>query len=202
MNGIVLKEMPLGESDKLLTVFSREQGRISVVAKGAKKPGSRFLAAASAFAYSDMELVKGRSMYILRNANILSSFYGLREDLDILTAAAEIARITLKVIQEELPDPEALELLLKALTLLEQKKRGPRLVEAVFTIRLLCIQGMIADLHSMDPAGAMKLKSGTRAAFDYICTATNEKLFVFRVSEEVEQELYERGRSLCEHILS
>lgn len=76
MTGIVLKEMPLGEADKLLTVFSREQGRISVVAKGAKKPGSRFLAAASAFAYSDMELVKGRSMYVLRNANIISPFTG------------------------------------------------------------------------------------------------------------------------------
>lgn len=201
MTGIVLKEMPLGESDKLLTVFSQEQGRISVVAKGAKKPGSRFLAAASAFAYSDMELVKGRSMYVMRNANIISSFYGLREDLDILTAAAEIARITLKVIQEELPDPETLELLLKALTFLEQKKRSPRLVAAVFTIRLLCIQGMIADLNSMDLRGAFQLKSGTRAAFNYICTAPDEKLFAFKVSDEVEQELYERGRSLCEHIL-
>jgi DNA repair protein RecO (recombination protein O) len=127
MTGIVLKEMPLGEADKLLTVFSREQGRISVVAKGAKKPGSRFLAAASAFAYSDMELVKGRSMYVLRNANIISPFYGLREDLDVLTAAAETARLTLKVIQEDLPDPETLELLLKVLSFLEQKKRSPRL---------------------------------------------------------------------------
>ena len=202
MTGIVLKEMPLGEADKLLTVFSREQGRISVVAKGAKKPGSRFLAAASSFAYSDMELVKGRSMYVLRNANMIASFYGLREDYDALTAAAEAARITLKVIQEELPDPEALDLLLKVLDFLEQKKRNPKLVEAVFIIRLLCIQGMIADLNAMDPGGALKLLPGTRAAFDYICTASVDKLFAFQVSDEVEQELYERGRSLCEHILS
>lgn len=202
MTGIVLKEMPLGEADKLLTVFSKEQGRISVVAKGAKKPGSRFLAAASVFAYSDMELVKGRSMYVLRNANIISSFYGLREDFDILTSAAEIAKLTLKVIQEELPDPETMELLLKVLSFLEHKKRSPKLIEAVFTIRLLCIQGMITDLNSMDPGGAFKLRSGTRAAFDYICTAPQEKLFAFQVSSEVEQELYERGRSLCEHILS
>lgn len=202
MTGIVLKEMPLGEADKLLTVFSEEQGRISVVAKGAKKPGSRFLAAASVFAYSDMELVKGRSMYVLRNANIISSYYGLREDFDILTAAAAIAKLTLKVIQEELPDPETMGLLLKVLSFLEHKKRSPKLIEAVFTIRLLCIQGMITDLNSMDPGGTFNLQSGTRAAFDYICTAPQEKLFAFRVSSEVEQELYERGRSLCEHILS
>ncbi len=202
MKGIVLREMPLGEADKLLTVFSGEQGRISVVAKGAKKPGSRFLAAASVFAYSDMELIKGRSLYVLRGAEILSSFYGLREDLDILTGASEIARITLKVIQEELPDPETLDLLLKALSFLEQKKRSPRLVEAVFFIRLLSIQGMITDLQAMDPFRTLNLQSGTRAAYDYICTAPQNKLFAFHVSPEVEQELYERGRTLCERILS
>ena len=202
MTGIVLKEMPLGEADKLLTVFSREEGRIAVVAKGAKKPGSRFLAAASVFAYSDMELVKGRSMYVLRNAGIIHSFYGLREDYDVLTAASEAARITLKVIQDELPDPEALDLLLKTLSFLEQKKRSPRLMETVFIIRLLSIQGMIADIGSMDPSGSLRLLPGTRAAFDYICTAPADKLFAFQVSDEVAQELYERGRDLCEHILS
>jgi hypothetical protein len=61
---------------------------------------------------------------------------------------------------------------------------------------------MITDLNSMDPDGAMQLTSGTRAAFDYICTARPDKLFAFQVSDQVEQELYERGRSLCEHILS
>ena len=108
MKCMVLREMPLGEADKLLTVLSEEEGRISVVAKGAKKPSSRFLAAASVFAVSDMELVKGKSMYILRNANLIKSFYGLREDLDKLETASRMVRAVLKVIQEGLPDPETL----------------------------------------------------------------------------------------------
>lgn len=201
MKGIVLKEMPLGEADKLLTVFSQEQGRITVVAKGAKKSGSRFLAAASAFAYSDMELVKGRSMYVLRNAKLIESFYGLREDLDALTAASEIGKITLKVIQEELPDEEALRLLLKALFLLGQKKRSHRLVESVFIIRLLWLQGMIGDIDEMSPGAADRLKPGTKAAFQYICSAEEDKLFGFKLSEEVEQELYEQARNLNRNIL-
>ena len=54
MKCLVLKETPYKEADKMLTVISDEQGKITVLAKGAKKAGSRFLAAASGFAYSDM----------------------------------------------------------------------------------------------------------------------------------------------------
>ncbi len=201
MRGIVLKEMPLGEADKLLTVFSQEQGRITVVAKGAKKSGSRFLAAASAFAYSEMELVKGKSMYVLRNARLVESFYGLREDLDSLTAAADIGKITLKVIQEELPDEETLRLLLKSLYFLEQRKRSPEMVKAVFIIRLLWLQGMIGKMEEMNPGEAERLKSGTRAAIDYICSAGEDKLFAFKLSKEVERELYEYAENLNKYIL-
>ncbi len=201
MNCIVLKEMPLGEADKLLTVFSQESGRITVVAKGAKKSGSRFLAAACVFAYSDMELVKGKSMYVLRNAKLIESFYGLREDLDTLTAAADIGKITLKVIQEDLPEEETLRLLLKSLYLMEQRKRDPWFVKAVFIIRLLWIQGMLGEIEAMSGLDTGKMLDGTKAAFEYICCAGEDKLFAFKLSPEVEKELLKCAGALCENIL-
>jgi len=159
------------------------------------------LAAASVFAYSDMELVKGKSMYVLKNAKLIESFYGLREDLDVLTAAAELGKITLKVIQEDLQDEETLRLLLKGLHFLEQRKRRPSLIKAVFAIRLLWIQGMISSIERMNPGEASRLKPGTKAAYDYICTAEEDKLFAFKLSEEVEQELCNHADSLCKTIL-
>ena len=201
MIGIVLKEMPLGEADKLLKVFSREEGLITVVAKGAKKSGSRFLAAASVFAYSDMELVKGKSMYVLKNAKLIESFYGLREDLDILTAAADIGKMTLKVIQEDLPDEESLELLLKALALLE-KKRDPLFVKAVFTIRLLWFQGMIGSPEEMTPDEMKRLLPGTLAAFKHICSCDEDKLFAFKLSEEALKDLCRYADSLHNIVLN
>ena len=199
MKGIVLKEMPLGEADKLLTVFS-EEGRISVVAKGAKKPGSRFLAAASVFALSDMELVKGKSMYIMRNAVMIRSFYGLREDYDLLTTASSIVKAVASVVQENLPDPETLELLVRALTILEDKKRTPDFTEAVFLTRLIYIQGMLGNPGEAVP-GWNSLQPGTRMALEHICSAPPQKVFAFGLTPECEAELKAESRRLYDRAM-
>ena len=60
--GIVLKETPLGENGKLLVVFTKEHGRISVAAKGVKKPGSSLVQLSQLFAYSQLELYKGKQV--------------------------------------------------------------------------------------------------------------------------------------------
>ena len=201
MKCLVLKEMPLGEADKLLTVLSEDEGRISVVAKGAKKPSSRFLAASSAFALSNMELVKGKSLYILRNANMIKSFYGLREDLDSLTAASRMAHAVLRVIQEGLPDPETLDLTEKALTLLEDGRRGREFVEAVFFIRLMSLQGVLGDVRHVLPDEGRGLRPGTLTAIDYICGAEEDRVFAFRVSEDTEKELFEVSSMLFKQLV-
>ena len=201
MKCMVLREMPLGEADKLLTVLSEEEGRISVVAKGAKKPSSRFLAAASVFAVSDMELVKGKSMYILRNANLIKSFYGLREDLDKLETASRMVRAVLKVIQEGLPDPETLELTERALTLLEDGRRSLKLVEGAFLVRLMSIQGLVGDSGAVFAGEAGSMRPGTLEAFDYICGAEEERVFAFRVAPETEEELCDRSETLFRQLV-
>lgn len=194
--GIVLRELPLGEADKLLIVFSDTNGRISVSAKGAKKPGSRFIAASQLFAYSEMELIKGKSMYILRNAEMLESFFNLRNDFDTLTAASNVARLASRVIQEELPDRETLRLVLKTLALLDKGGRDPALIASIFALRLLKVQGMLSSLSDLELPDTDSLKAGTRAAFDYVCTATDEKLFAFSVSDEVKAEFSQMAEIL------
>lgn len=189
VRGIVLRELPLGEADKLLIVFSDTNGRISVSAKGAKKPGSRFIAASQLFAYSEMELLKGKNMYILRNAEMLASFFNLRNDFDTLTAASNVARLASRVIQEELPDTDTLQLVLKTLALLDKGGRDPSLIASTFALRLIKVQGMLASPADLDLANADTLQSGTRAAIDYISAAPDEKLFAFSVSDAVKTQL-------------
>lgn len=196
MKGIVLRELPFGEADKLLIVLSDTHGRISVSAKGAKKPGSRFLAAAQPFAYSEMELGRGKSMYILRNAELLDPFFNLRNDLDTLTAASNITRLTARIVQEELPDPDTLRLLLKALSLLDKGGRNPQLIASIFSVRLLKIQGMISALSDLELQGKDNLMPGTKAAFSHVCTAPDEKLFAFSVSDTVNAEFANLAEAL------
>ena len=195
MKCLVLRETEYKEADKMLTVISDEAGKISVLAKGAKKSGSRFLAAASAFAYSDMELKENKGLYILQNAAIIESFYELRNDIDVLTAAAEIAKKALRVSQENLPDEEVLRYTLVALYRLKQNEISPMLIKAVYNFKLMFVLGMLA------PEGINCTKKGTAQAIQYIYEAGENNLLSFKVSDEVENELYTLSERLFEQIV-
>ena len=58
VNGIVLKETPIGDYDKIMTVLTAEHGRLSVFARGAKRLKSPLFTATQVFSYSEMTLYK------------------------------------------------------------------------------------------------------------------------------------------------
>ena len=178
VKGIVIAENQLRENDKMLTVFSDKHGKISVSARGAKKSGSRFTATTQLFCYSDMELYCGKShIYTLKDAQLLESFYDLRTDIDRLTVAGNIIKLTSRVIQEELADEETLRLLLNTLFFLSRGDRiSPELLHCIYRMRLVYLQGYF-------PSVKYKL-SGTERAAEHICTAPIEKLFSFSVSKD------------------
>lgn len=146
--GIVVKEITLGESDKILTVFSEAYGKISVSAKGARRQTSRFLASSQTFCYSEMELYKGRGMYNLQSCQLVEPFYQLRTDLDKLTYASHVIQIINKVIQEEQKDRESLRLLLNTLYFISSTDKNPELIARIFDLRFLVIQGFGPNIDS------------------------------------------------------
>ena len=183
-NGIVLAEHPYGEYDKMLTVLTAENGKITVSAKGAKRTTGRFLACSQIFCYSTMQLFRGRSeIYTLNDASLINSFYGLRSDLDRLLAASRIAKLTTQVAQSEFGDDALMRLLLNTLHFLSKGERDTGLLECIFKIRMVSDQGFFDD-------GEYREK-GTESAVLHICTSPMEKLFSFKVSEEVLAELRE-----------
>ncbi len=209
-NGLVLKEMAYGEDSKLLTVFSDVHGKVTVFARGAKKQTCRFLAASQLFCYSEMELTKGRNMYNLSHARLLESFYSLREDLDVLTTAGSLAKVTLRVIQEDQEDRESLRLLLNTLYYLKEGRKVPVLLSAIYRIRLLWLQGWIPDLEDCDTGEELQrilafslppLSRESVAVVKYICQAPLELLFRFRVSEPLLPELERLGNCLAAHFI-
>lgn len=180
--GIVLAEHPYGEFDKMLTVLTAENGKITVSAKGAKRTTGKFLACSQLFCYSAMQLYRGRSeIYNLNDAALISSFYPLREDLDRLIAASRIARLTLQVAQSEFEDEPLMRLLLNTLYFLSEGKREPALLECIFRIRLVADQGYFEERAYRE--------NGSETAIRHILTAPMEKLFSFRVSDPVLAEL-------------
>lgn len=139
--GIVLRETETKEADKILTVLTPDQGKISVIARGARRKSCRFAACAQLLAWSELTLYHRGNWYYLNEGTTLCLFDGLRRDLEKLALGAYFAELTEAVTQEEVAAPEIVSLLLNGLYALENLSRPPALIKAAFELRLMCLAG-------------------------------------------------------------
>ena len=136
--GMVLREKVTRDADKILTVLTPDRGRLSVIARGARRKGSRVAAACQLLAYSEMTLYEKGRWTMLDAADTIELFDGLRQDLTALSLAAYFAELT-----EAVSDGsgDVLPLLLNALYALSALKKPPQLVKPAFQFRLMALAG-------------------------------------------------------------
>ena len=136
--GLVLRETDTRDADKILTVLTPDRGRLSVIARGARRKGSRVAAACQLLAYSEMTLYEKGRWTMLDAADTIELFDGLRQDLTALSLAAYFAELT-----EAVSDGsgDVLPLLLNALYALSALKKPPQLVKPAFQFRLMALAG-------------------------------------------------------------
>ncbi|WP_312939182.1 DNA repair protein RecO [Oscillibacter sp.] len=139
--GVVLRETETKESDKILTVLTPDHGKISVIAKGARRKGCRYAAACQALAYSELTLNRRGDWYYLNEGTTLSLFDGLRADFEALALGFYFAELTEAVSSPEIPAPELLSHLLNGLYALDTLKKPRRLAKPAFEWRLMCLAG-------------------------------------------------------------
>ncbi len=84
---VVIKRMDLGEADRIVTLFSRDEGKIRAVAKGVRRSTSRSAGHLEPFTLTDVLFAVGRELDVISQADTLESFRGIREDLDRTTHA-------------------------------------------------------------------------------------------------------------------
>jgi DNA repair protein RecO (recombination protein O) len=145
--GVVLKTQRLGETDKLLTLFTADRGKLKAVAKGARSMRTRFGGALEPFTHCRFVLFEKKPGLLARlnHADPIRTFAGLRTDLERIQAAFRMSWLVSALTPEAERHASVLTLLLGAL---DQLDRGARyeLTGAFFQFRLLREAGFLPCL--------------------------------------------------------
>lgn len=138
--GIILRAIKVGEADKILTIFSREHGKLSAIAKGARKPTSKFGGRLEVFGYNDYLLGSGQSLYVVSQVETVESFYSLREEPETLKAASFIVKLVNSAVDEGHKNQPLFDLLLSSLQALNAKG-NPSSVQIAFEFKFMDVEG-------------------------------------------------------------
>lgn len=141
VTGMVLSAMPIGEYDKRLVILTKEFGRISAFAKGARKPNSALLAPSQPFAFGVFTLYQGRSSYTVNSADIQNYFEELRTDLEKIAYGMYFCEVAAHLTYENVEAVGILKLLYQSLKALNKEKLPKEMVKSIFEIKALDFNG-------------------------------------------------------------
>ncbi|PWM30655.1 MAG: DNA repair protein RecO [Clostridiales bacterium] len=181
--GLVLKAEPIGEYDKRVVILTRDRGKISAFARGARRQNSKFLAAACPFVFGTFRLLEGRSSWHISEISVSNYFEQLRQDFEGACYGMYFLELCDSCTRENNDEKEVLKLLYQSLRALTHGVLNRRLVRSVFEIKLVVAIGEFPGL----PAG--DYESDALYAIRFIETTPVERLYTFTVSESVLRQL-------------
>ena len=207
---LVLRVSEYNDRDALLTLLTRDHGKITAKARGLRRKNSPLTAPCQLLALSEFTLFEYRGMYTVNEARSLELFTTLHRDLEKLSLGTYFAQVSETVSQADVPNRELQSLVLNCLYTLSETNQPMQLVKAVFELRIACIAGYTPDLYGcqchmggypafFDLSGGVLLcdhckdrnvgirhpiSSGTLDAMRYIVSCEAKKLFAFVLGQE------------------
>ena len=211
IQGLVLRRTEYNDHDVLLTILTRNHGKLTAKARGLRRKNSPLTAQCQLLSYSEFTLFEYRGMYTVNEAVSIELFHDLRKDLTRLSLGTYFAQVSELLCQEDLPNPELQSLVLNCLFALSKLGEEESKVKAVFELRAACISGYYPDLSGCHGCGElfpdrfdlkagmlecgkcrninsdgirMPLTPGVLEAMRYITECDSRKLFSFRLPRE------------------
>ena len=139
----VLRAVKYSEHDKMLTLFTKQNGKISAVAKGAQSSKSKYIASSQLFCLSEFILSTSIKMPYVASAEVIKGFYGLNKDIERLTAASYCAELINALYEEEVEDQIIFNLLYHTLNLLEKSDVAyANIIVITFILKFMGVSGM------------------------------------------------------------
>lgn len=210
LNGMVLCAMPVGDYDKRLVALTSERGKITMFARGAKRPNSSLLAATNPFVFGEFELFEGKSAYNVCKISVKNYFRELTENLEMAYYGFYFLELADYYAVENMEAKDMCNLLYASLRALTKPVFQNRLVRRIYELRMLLLGGEYPNLFSCVICGAkdglntfhvrrggmlcsacgaiyggIPVDASTRYTMQYIISSPPERLYSFQVTEEV-----------------
>lgn len=150
--GMVLRTQDYKENDKLLWIFTEDFGKVSVIAKGARKSKNKNFSNTLPFCFGEYVLYKGRTLYTLNEGRIIDSFQDILNDYDTLIYGSYFNELIDIAIEEEESHPIFVDLI-KCFYLMRNKAIGLDVLARAFEIKLLKATGYGIVLESCAVCG-------------------------------------------------
>lgn len=150
---LILKTMDFKETDALVTLFSRDLGKIKAIAKGVKKPRSSLRGLLQPFCCSSLYLVTSGDMYLVTQGKIVSFFGGIREDLQRTLNAVYLMELLDKSLADRDPNPALFDFTVKVLEAMNSGLNSTLLMR-LYEIKLLTLLGYAPVLKRCSNCGS------------------------------------------------
>ncbi len=208
--GIVLLSAPCGEYDRRLVVLTAQRGKITVFARGARRPGNSFSACTGSFTFAVFTLYEGREAYTLKSADQTRFFEELRDDPERACYGIYFCEMASACAREGMDEENLMKLLYLSLSALAKNVIDARLVRAVFELRCIADfgeapltegtwysrtgSGLTANPYGIAGApytseSSFEVSENARSLAAYIITAPLVDIFTFSVPEATILEL-------------
>lgn len=215
VTGMVLSTAPVGEYDRRVVILTKEQGKISAFARGARRPHSPLVGAVNPFAFGEFTLYEGRNSYTIQSVKIQNYFAELRSDVVGAYYGFYFLEFAMFFTKEAQDEREMLKLLYQTMKALMNEKIPNRLIRYIFELKALCINGQAPQVFGCTSCGAIdrsmvfsarrgglvcaecdgdvidgiRLNNSTLYTMQYVENSTIEHLYTFVVKDNVLDEL-------------
>ncbi|MDD5953261.1 MAG: DNA repair protein RecO [Oscillospiraceae bacterium] len=152
-DGLVIGEKIVGESDRLVTLLTREEGILRAFAPQAKNLKNSKVSSTQLLCYSQFVLYKGKDKYVVNDGQAIEVFFGLRRDIESLSLAQYFCELASLLAPQESEAGDFLRLILNGLSFLSSGTRPHLLLKPVVEMRLLALAGFMPNLIGCDTCG-------------------------------------------------
>lgn len=209
--GMVISGMPISEYDKRLVILTKEFGKITAFARGARKPTSPYLAGSQPMAFGEFTLYRGRNSYTVTGMKINEYFSNTMSDINAMYMGMYFLELADYYGREGIEASDTLKLLYYSMKTLRKNAVPNNLVRCIFELKLMVLNGEYPNLFECGNCRAKSeldyfdmsrnimlcknchgiigkdkvMENSTLYALQFIITTPIEKLFTFNVTEQV-----------------